>query len=447
MIQLLHMSALAIWLLTSAAFAAESTSTRQQQVDNLAPLTACNTPVDEWKRFYDLTWMEINDTYYDVSALADFAQLRHKYDNQLCTLENFDKAVKLMTASLNNRWTNYLSRADIIEHNRQLAQGFYPIGMELNKQDGAYRVEYLYWGSAAQRSALQEGDVIKSIDGVEIAQLSVSAVQVMLTRLEGNKMIVEAIHNGLKETVELVFSAIPQATFVSKLMPASDKGYIGYIRLPNLENDRVLEQFIKELSTLIDQAGGNLSRLILDLRWNPGGGLPTAVAASSLFLSDGAPVCTNYVRSSDTDALSGMKGKPYTSMPADAVTVNKNIVDPLLVNRLRKMRVVLLINGSTVSAAEVVTGAFKDNKRATIIGTRSFGKAVGFLTRGLPFGGLLSLTKAKYVTPSGYDVSDKGIEPTIVVEHDPSSSADEPIDVAVTVLSQPENSLNAAVEP
>jgi carboxyl-terminal processing protease len=142
-----------------------------------------------------------------------------------------------------------------------------------------------------------------------------------------------------------------------------------------------------------------------------------------------------------------MKGKPYTSMPADAVMVNKTIVDPSLVNRLRKMRVVLLINGSTVSAGEVVTGAFKDNKRATIIGTSSFGKAVGFLTRGLPFGGLLSLTKAKYVTPSGYDVSDKGIEPTIVVEHDPTSSADEPIDVAVTVLSQPENSLNAAVEP
>lgn len=259
-------------------------------------------------------------------------------------------------------------------------------------------------------------------------------------------MIVVANHNGHDEAVELTFAAIPEATFISKLISANDTGYIGYLRLPNLENDRVLEQFIKETSALIDQAKGNLIRLILDLRWNPGGGLPTAVAASSLFLPDGAPVCTNYVRSSDPDAINGMKGKAYTAMPAHTVLVNKNIVDPALVSKLRKMRIVLLINGSTVSAGEVVTGALKDNNRATIIGTRSFGKAVGFLTRGLPFGGLLSLTRAKYVTPSGYDVSDKGIEPTIAVEHDPASATDEQLDAAVDVLSQPESSLDANIE-
>jgi carboxyl-terminal processing protease len=431
--QIMSAIALSLSLLATPVLAAETTSTRQQQVDNLGPFATCDAPVDQFVQFYDMVWTEIDASYYDVAALKDFAKQRHKYDVNLCSLDNFDKAVKLMTASLDNRWTNYISRGDIFQHNMELTQGIYPLGFELNKSNGAYHVEYIYWGSAVQQSILQEGDVVKSIDGVNLATKTVSEVQALITGPVGRKVTVVANHKGQDETMDIVIAAFRPAVIESKLIPANG-GQLGYIRLPDFGSERTIEAFVKELDSLIQQGGGSLKGLILDMRGNPGGEMPAAIAAASLFLPDGSVVCTNYVRSNDKAAVNGLLGTAFKSAPANALTVNHGKVDAALVAKLRAMPLVLLVNGSTASAGEVLTGALKDNNRATIIGTKTFGKGVGFLSHNVPFGGLLSVTEMKYVTPSGYDVSDKGIDPTKVVEHAPASLSDEQLQAAIDVF-------------
>jgi carboxyl-terminal processing protease len=133
-------------------------------------------------------------------------------------------------------------------------------------------------------------------------------------------------------------------------------------------------------------------------------------------------VAKQFVRSQAPSAVNGLKETDLTVTPAHGITINGKFVDENLVLALRKLPLTVLINGSSASAAEVLTGALKDNRRATIVGSHSFGKGVGYKTEHLPTGGALGITEMKYLTPSGLDLSGQGIHPNLEVEAKPGDT-------------------------
>jgi C-terminal processing protease CtpA/Prc len=140
------------------------------------------------------------------------------------------------------------------------------------------------------------------------------------------------------------------------------------------------------------------------------------------------------VRSLNPADGGGLKEKDLPVIPADSISNNGKVVDEKLVQTLRRLPLSVLVNGSSASAAEVLTGALKDNGRATIVGSHSFGKGVGYKTDHLPDGGVLSITELKYLTPSGYDLNGRGIAPDVQVEAKPGDTNDKQLEAALKAL-------------
>jgi carboxyl-terminal processing protease len=387
---------------------------------DLAGFSQCANPSELWQRFYHTEWEQVKDSYFDPPALKDFDGYEHKYDAALCQSTDLDIALQRMTASLHNPWTKYTSLAEQTAIADQARLGLLPSGLELaSAGPGQYKIEFIHYGSAAQKSDLREGDIVKSINGKDLSTLSLAEAKALQAGRAGDIMQIDAEHNGVKEKVALPIAVTPGEQIEAKMLPQD----IGYVRLPDFSGEARIDALIQELDKLNKQTPGGLKGLVLDLRNDPGGDLPNAVAVASLFLpQDKTVVAKQYVRSQGPEAIGGLKEKDLTTAAADGVTVNAKLVDKDLVAALRKLPLAVLINGSSVSAAEVLTGALKDNGRATIVGTHSFGKGVGYRDYQVPIVGKLRVAEMKYLTPSGFDLSGQGISPNVEVEAKPGGT-------------------------
>jgi len=402
--------------------------------DQMAGFSTCDVPSEVWTRFYHGEWQEVKDKYFDPPALKNFDQFEHKYDEHICTPADMDLALKRMAESLHNPWTKYTSKAEKEAKDDQARLGLVPGGFELAPAGaGQFKIEFIHYGSPAQKSDLREGDIVKSINGKDLSSLTLAQARALETGQSGDTMQVEAEHNGASESVSLPLAATPDEKIESRMLA----GDVAYVRLPDFRDEARIDDFIQTLDDLEKKTPGGLKGLVLDLRNDPGGNLPNAVTVASLFLpSDNMIVAKQYVRSFDPAAKDGLKEKDLQATSAHGMTNNGKFVDENLVLKLRKLPLSLLVNGSSASAAEVVTGALKDNGRATIVGSHSFGKGVGYKTDHLPTGGALGITEMKYLTPSGYDLNGRGISPDVPVEAKPGSTNDEQLRAALTALQQ-----------
>jgi carboxyl-terminal processing protease len=399
---------------------------------DLAGFSSCQAPSEVWQRFYHEEWKEVKDRYFDPAALKDFDKYEHKYDAQICTTDDLDLALKHMAGSLHNPWTKYTTAAEKAAKDDQGRLGLAPSGLELaSAGPGQFKIEFIHYGSPAQKSLLREGDIVKSIDGKDLSKLSLAQAKLLQTGHSGDAMQVEAEHNGAKEVVSLPLAPTPHEEIASKLLPHG----VGYVRLPDFETEERIDNFIQTIDTLNRQTPAGLKGLVLDLRNDPGGDLPNAVTMASLFLpNDSMVVAKQYVRSQDPANPNGLNERDLTVTPAHGMTVNGKFVDEDLVLALRKLPLTVLVNGSSASAAEVLTGALKDNGRATIVGSHTFGKGVGYRTNHLPDGGTFGITEMKYLTPSGFDLNGRGISPNLPVEARPGDASDEQLKAALKTL-------------
>ncbi|MBX9948848.1 MAG: PDZ domain-containing protein [Candidatus Obscuribacterales bacterium] len=369
------------------------------------------------EQLYKQIWTQIGAEYVDDTKLKDWEARLTKYDGKLNSAEELDAALTELVDSVGDRWTKYQSPTSIREFSAMVKDGFVLAGMVLRKHsDGAWHIDSMLYDSAAQKSVLREGDVVVSINGIKLENLSETEVLKLSAGHEGEVMKVVAGWDGQLHEVQLtLFRPMKDRVQVAKLPDD-----VLYIRLPTYEKPEIVDDFMKQLKAQYYEAKGGLTGIVLDLRNNSGGLVDMALKTTSLFLEQGTMVKST-VHKGQLETVTEYRVKPLVPF-AKRMMTEPHMLD--FFNWLQNTPMVILINGSTASSSEITTGALQDNGRVFVIGTHSFGKAVAFTIQDLPNGGRFFLTSMKYLTPNGHDVYDRGIQPDLVVEQPRDAKSD-----------------------
>jgi carboxyl-terminal processing protease len=296
-----------------------------------------------------------------------------------------DGAIKGMTSVLDPH-SAYLTKEEYKEMQISTTGSFGGLGIEVGLRDGILTVITPIEGTPAFKAGIRPGDKILRINASPTTDMSLEEAIKVLRGPKGSKVVLTIMRDTTEKPMEVT---ITRATIHIESVNSQmlEPGY-GYVRIRNFQVDTA-DAVKKALQKL-----GTMKGLIIDLRYNPGGLLDQAIAVSDLFLNEGKIVYTDGRRPEDRTEFSAHKKEgTFAGFP-----------------------IVVIINGGTASAAEIVSGALQDNKRAVIVGVRSFGKASVQTIRPLSDGSALKLTIARYYTPSGRSIQAKGIEPDVVVE-------------------------------
>lgn len=310
----------------------------------------------------------------------------HKMDAHQLTID----ALKGMMNKLDPH-SDYMTEQEFKESQADISGKFGGLGIEISEQQGVPKIIAPIDGTPASKAGLEPGDRIVAINGDSTRGVDLQKIVRILRGKPGTKVTISIARGNQKPfDVTIIRNIIEVQTIKSKLEPHN----IGYVRITEFGATTPTD-FKKAIEKMKQQAGGKLNGLVLDLRNDPGGLLTSAVSVSGDFLNGGT-VVTIHGRSQADD---------------EVYTAAKNGM--LLESRTP---MVVLINGASASASEIVAGALQDRNRATIMGTQSFGK--GSVQTIIPLNGhgALRLTTALYYTPSGRSIQGKGITPDVVVE-------------------------------
>ena len=295
-------------------------------------------------------------------------------------------AVKGMLESLDDPHSNYFTKAELESFKEDLKGTYVGVGMVVQKRvNEPLTVVSPIEDGPAFKVGVKPKDKIVAIDGEATYKLTSEESVKKLKGEPNTKVKVTVYREATKETKDIeIERAVVELKYVKHRM-LDDK--IGYLRLTQF-GENVYPDVKKAME---DLQKNNMKALVFDLRSNPGGALDQAIKISSMFLKEGRVVS---VKSKEgAEQVSNREGKYYGDFP-----------------------LVILINGGSASASEIVAGAIKDNKRGILVGEKSFGKGSVQTLIPLPDGDGMKLTIAKYYTPSGISIHGKGIEPDVVVE-------------------------------
>jgi carboxyl-terminal processing protease len=330
------------------------------------------------------------DTYRQLDLFGEvFERVRADYVEEVTDEQLVEAAINGMLSSLDPH-SSYMNAKNFRDMQVQVRGEFGGLGIEVTMENGLVKVVSPIDDTPAARGGLKPGDFITHIDGEAVAGLSLNEA---VERMRGpvNSDIKLTIRREGRDPFEVKLTrAIVKIQSVKSHLEGPD---VGYIRITsfNEQADSGVKHAIGELKA---KAGDKLGGIVLDLRNNPGGLLDQAVSVSNDFLKQGEIVSTRGRHSEDAQRFNAQA-------PGD------------LTNGLP---MVVLINGGSASASEIVAGALQDHHRAVLLGTRSFGKGSVQTIIQLPGHGAMRLTTARYYTPSGRSIQAKGIEPDIVVE-------------------------------
>jgi carboxyl-terminal processing protease len=333
------------------------------------------------------------NTYRSLNLFGDvFEKIRTDYVEKPDDQKLVEAAINGMLTSLDPH-SSYMDAKAFNDMQVQTRGEFGGLGIEVTQENGFIKVVTPIDDTPASRAGILSGDIIAAIDGDAVDGMTLNqAVDKM--RGEPNTVVTLKILRGPKRDPRDV--KLTRAVIEIKSVRSAKKGDdIGYIRITQF-NEQTADGVRDALQKFQTDPGDKLKGYILDLRNNPGGLLDQSIAVVNAFVDHGEIVSTRGRNADET--------MRYNARPGD-LSHGKPLV--------------VLINGGSASASEIVAGALQDHKRATIIGTRSFGK--GSVQTIIPLGqdnGALRLTTARYYTPSGRSIQAQGIEPDIVVLED-----------------------------
>src|SRR5215470_1755312 len=330
-----------------------------------------------------------SDTYEQLRLFGDiFEKVRADYVEEVTDQQLVENAINGMLASLDPH-SSYLNAKSFDEMQVQTRGEFGGLGIEVTMENGLVKVVSPIDDTPAARAGIQPGDFIIALDGQPVMGLSLSeAVDKMRGPVDSDIKL--TVQRGDKEPFDVTLTrAVVKIQSVRSHLEGTD---IAYLRITSFseQTDTGLEAQFKKLK---DQANGKLAGIVLDLRNNPGGLLDQAVAVCDDFIDKGEIVSTRGRHPEDAQR--------YNARPGD-------IADGL--------PMVVLINGGSASASEIVAGALQDHHRAILMGTKSFGKGSVQTIIPVPGHGAIRLTTARYFTPSGRSIQALGITPDIGVE-------------------------------
>lgn len=338
-----------------------------------------------------LTQEQMNEeTYKQLSLFGGvFETVREKYVDKISDEKLIEYAIKGMLTNLDPH-SDYMTAKDFDDMKIQTKGEFGGLGIEVTMQDGLVKVVSPIDDTPAFKAGIQAGDFISHLDKKPIIGMTLAEAVDKMRGKVGTSVELTVRREGVSEPM---FITIKRETIkIKSVRYHVEGGDVGYIRITTFSQntyDGVKEAFDK----IKKDTNGKLVGYVLDLRNNPGGLLDQAIAVSDAFLDKGEIVST---RGRNDEAI-----KRDNALPGD-------LADGL--------PVVVLINGGSASASEIVSGALQDHHRAVLMGTKSFGKGSVQTVIPTPGDGAMRLTTARYFTPSGRSIQAKGIEPDILVE-------------------------------
>ena len=344
-----------------------------------------STPVE----LYDNVWRLVNTKYVDpTNNEQDWGKWRHKYDNVIRTDEDAYVAIETMVASLNDPYTKFLDPKEFSDETGSIKGSLKGIGIQIGVKDGKLMVIAPIEDTPAEKAGLLADDEIIAIDGKSTKGITVDKAADQIRGEEGTQVRLLVKRKDLEPREYTITRAEIEIKSVSQKIPdnITMPKDICYIRLSSF----ISRNASKEISDIL-QNSPYKKAFIIDLRSNPGGLLSNAIYISDMFLNGGAIVSTV-----DRD------GYKETQKATRGVLTTKPLV--------------ILVDKGSASASEIFSGAMKDNKRAVIVGTQSFGKGLVQEINKLPNNSGINITIQKYLTPNGTDIHKKGITPDVLVE-------------------------------
>ncbi|GAB4057582.1 S41 family peptidase [Uliginosibacterium sediminicola] len=344
-----------------------------------------------------------------MRKLADaFNNIKRFYVDSVDDKKLLDDAISGMVSGLDPH-SSYLDEEGNKEMDESIKGEFGGLGLQVEPKDGYVKVESPMEGTPAFRAGVKAGDLVIKIDGETVKGLTISQAVKKMRGVPGTKVTLTIFRSGMDQPfdVPLVREVIQVRSVRSKLL---EPGY-GYVRVSQFQ-ERTVPDLVRHIADLAKQ--GPLKGLVLDLRNDPGGLLDGAVGVSAAFLPKGSLVVY-------TDGRAAGR-KDYKAEPEEYSRGSSGDVMQALPAIAKTVPLVVLVNGGSASASEIVSGALQDYKRATIIGTPTFGKASVQTKFDFPDGKTaMKLTIARYYTPNGRSIQAKGIVPDIVVEESPDA--------------------------
>ncbi|WP_170464714.1 S41 family peptidase [Ruegeria arenilitoris] len=339
--------------------------------------------------------------YEQLDLFGDiFERIRAQYVEEVEPEELIEAAIDGMLTSLDPH-SSYLSPDDAEQMRVQTRGEFGGLGIEVTQEEGFVKVVSPIDGTPADEAGIEAGDFITHVDGESILGLTLDKAVDLMRGPVGSEIVITVVREGEQEPFDVT---IIRDTIKLTAVRARTEGTSVVLRVTTF-NDQTFPNLQEGLNEQIEEAGGidKVNGVVLDLRNNPGGLLTQAIKVSDAFLNEGEIVSTRGRDAND--------GERFNATPGD-LAEGKPIV--------------VLINGGSASASEIVAGALQDHRRAIVVGTKSFGKGSVQTVMPLRGDGAMRLTTSRYYTPSGRSIQALGVSPDIIVEQPrPAPETDE----------------------
>ncbi|MBX9640896.1 MAG: PDZ domain-containing protein [Mycobacteriaceae bacterium] len=382
---------------------------------------------EDYQLEFMLQWQNVMQSYWEAEKLGTVIELGKKYNGKVRNQEQLDTALAELATAVNDRWTSYQSGKQMLDVMAAIKEGKRDPGLYLIRDaKGNFKVDFIKFQSPAYNSRLRRGDSVTKLNGESIKGLTDAQVDSKMLTKVGESVKVTYVEDGKEKEETIVMSVTKKDQLDVRLV----NGNVGYIRIPSLSDEDISMEVLVGLMMLEEDHGAkSVKGLVLDLRSNPGGIVQSTITLASVFAGSG-PVSHVSTRKGLTVQKTTYEVRELPSfatkdMPAEAKE---------FVNLLKKKPMVILVDECTMSAAELLTGALKDNGRAVVVGNTTFGKGQVLFEEEVLGGGSFTITSGRYFTPKGTDVTDTGISPHVQATRPRGSDKDGQLETALAEL-------------
>lgn len=355
---------------------------------------------------FDRSWRIIKNNYVDTTFNnQDWNRWLNRYDHEIKTKNDSYVAIDSMIESLNDPYSRFLRPEEFSEQDRSIDAKVFGIGVHIADFKGNAVIVNVIEDTPASKAGLMAGDRILKVNNLSAKGLSIKAIADAVRGKAGTKVSLTLLRNKKIIQKTILRKEIKIKSVKSKIL---DNKY-AYIKISTFISSNMAFEVAEALNATKKAKG-----IIIDLRGNHGGLLPNAIMIANMFIEKGT-IVSIIDRSGKKQAFSAEPERLITSKP-----------------------VVVLINGESASASEILSGALKDHKRALLVGETTFGKGLVQRILKLPDGSGINLTIARYLTPNGTDIGHKGIKPDYKVVMTPReffSGKDNQLNKAKQILS------------
>ena len=333
------------------------------------------------QKLFNKTWKIISQEYYEPSLNhQNWLRWKERYQGKIKTDDDARVAIDTMIASLNEPYTRFMPKKDFDDLTTSITSKIYGIGVNIYSNSGKIEIFNVMPATPADFAQLKQGDIITAVNGKDISGMNVSEVAALVRGPENSVVELTILRDGKKITKTIKRKEIKIKTVKSSVVD----NHIGYIQILSFMSGTTPNEFLEALENT-----KNTDSLILDLRGNTGGLLDNAVFIADMFINEGTIVDIRYRNGYKKSIKAQDEHFPM------------------------KKPVVVLVNGASASASEILSGALKDYHKATLVGTKTFGKGLVQKVVPLPNQTGVNITIARYLTPNGTDINKLGIKPTI----------------------------------